>query len=325
MLRHRGLSAGVGGEVTLLAGSGACLIVITALFSLLIREGPSLKRKTKAKPSKQAGKTNDQVASKVSRANPARDEVEALLRNYHRTHNPEIRQQLVTRSLPLIRQIVERLRTRLPVEVDDEDMMQEGVFGLMDAIEGFDPSRGFRFSTFASPRILGAIVDYLRSIDWAPRLVRARARIMEQARRELTAALHRPPTDAEVSAHLGISRVKFNRIRRDAQLVQVTSLDATHNSGPESDGASAIDMVADHRQVQPLSQVQRQDLRQLLQSELSRAERLIVVLYYFEGMTMKEIGTTLDLSESRVSQMHSSILARLKSQFKPVADACVTV
>jgi len=224
--------------------------------------------------------------------------------SYRDNPSEETRNVLVEHYLRLVRYTADRLHARLPSEVMVEDLMSSGVFGLMDAIEAFDLDRGVKFETYCTQRIRGAIFDELRAMDWVPRLVRSRTAKMERARKDLEMASGRPATEQEVTAHLDVSEGEFAKIKRDSRPVGMVSLNRK------------MDVVRDRRAESPISKLQRDDLKYLLTRGLSRAERLIVILYYYEEMTMKEIGVTLDLSESRVSQMHSSILARLKAQMQ---------
>jgi RNA polymerase sigma factor for flagellar operon FliA len=228
----------------------------------------------------------------------------------------ELRNFLMERFLHLVRYNAERIYTRLPDEVDIEDLMSAGLFGLMDAIDAFDLERKVKFETYCAPRIRGAILDELRSMDWVPRLVRHRTSRVDQARQSIEMRLGRRATDQEVAEKLEIERDEFEKYKRDSQAVSVTSITRKCFQGDGSGEVREIDVVKDDGQTGPVKDLQRKDLKDLITKGLSRAERLIVVLYYYEGMTMKEIGSTLDLSESRVSQMHSSILARLKAQMQ---------
>jgi RNA polymerase sigma factor for flagellar operon FliA len=228
----------------------------------------------------------------------------------------ELRNFLMERFLHLVRYNAERIYTRLPDEVDIEDLMSAGLFGLMDAIDAFDLERKVKFETYCAPRIRGAILDELRSMDWVPRLVRHRTSRVDQARQSIEMRLGRRATDQEVAEKLEIERDEFEKYKRDSQAVSVTSITRKCFQGDGSGEVREIDVVKDDGQTGPVKDLQRKDLKDLITKGLSRAERLIVVLYYYEGMTMKEIGATLDLSESRVSQMHSSILLRLKAQMQ---------
>ncbi|MFG0327904.1 MAG: FliA/WhiG family RNA polymerase sigma factor [Phycisphaerales bacterium JB037] len=235
---------------------------------------------------------------------------------YQRTHSLELRNYFMERYLHLVRYNAERIHQRLPDEVDIEDLMSAGLFGLMDAIDAFDLERQVKFETYCAPRIRGAILDELRSMDWVPRLVRHRTAKIEQARQQIQMRTGEAPTEDEIATRLGLDSEEFDKYRRDGQPVGTISI--TRKAFP-SDGTKdvrEIDVIKDDHQHDPLTQVQRKDLKDLMTKGLSRAERLIVILYYYEGMTMKEIGATLDLSESRVSQMHSSILQRLKAQMQ---------
>ena len=236
--------------------------------------------------------------------------------SYRDAPDEATRNLLVEHYLPIVRYTAERLHARLPSEVDVEDLMSSGLFGLMDAIEAFDLERGVKFETYCTTRIRGAIFDELRAMDWVPRLVRSRTAKMERARKDIEMTTGRRATEQEVTEHLNVSQDEFQKIKRDSRPVSVVSLNRKWYETDSSRDVTEVDVVRDRRQESPVSKLQRDDLKYLLTRGLSRAERLIVILYYYEEMTMKEIGVTLDLSESRVSQMHSSILARLKAQMQ---------
>ena len=220
---------------------------------------------------------------------------------YKATRSEALRNVLMENYLHLVRYNAERIHIKLPDEVELDDLMSAGIFGLMDAIDAFDMERGVKFETYCAPRIRGAILDELRSMDWVPRLVRSRAHKMESATKQLEVELGRSPTNEEIAKRLKIPMAEFEKIAKDASAVGLVSLS---RKWFETDSNKDV------------REIQRKDLKELLTKGLSRAERLIIILYYFEEMTMKEIGATLDLSESRVSQMHSSILARLKAQMQ---------
>lgn len=235
---------------------------------------------------------------------------------YRKTATDPLRNRLLENYLPLVRYNAERIHTKLPDEVDVEDLMQAGIFGLMDAIDAFDMERGVKFETYCAPRIRGAILDELRSMDWVPRLVRSRSSQVDGARKKLEMELGRAPTDDELSKKMGVSKDEYSKIKKDAGAVGVVSLSRKWFETDSNKDVREIDVLEDAKQVNPFSAVQKRDLKDLITQGLTRAERLIVILYYYEEMTMKEIGVTLDLSESRVSQMHSSILARLKAKLQ---------
>jgi RNA polymerase sigma factor FliA len=237
---------------------------------------------------------------------------------YQVNRDEPTRNYLMEKFLPLVRYNAERIYARLPDEVDIEDLMSAGLFGLMDAIDAFDLSRKVKFETYCAPRIRGAILDELRSMDWVPRLVRSRTNKVEQARQSIEKATGQPATDEQVANILNVDGEEFDKLRRDSFAVMTRSLTQRCFGGGDSSGREVreLDVVKDDGQCNPVADIQRRDLKDLITKGLSRAERLIVILYYYEGMTMRDIGATLDLSESRVSQMHSSILARLKSQMQ---------
>lgn len=245
----------------------------------------------------------------------ARPTVE-LWREYAEERTPELRNYFVEKYLHLVRYNAERVYTRLPDEVDIEDLMSAGLFGLMDAIDAYDLARQVKFETYCAPRIRGAILDELRSMDWVPRLVRYRTARIEEARQQILMDTGVQPTDKQISDFLGIEGEEFDKYKRDGSPVGTISITRKCFSSDGTREVREIDVIKDDRQSDPFREAQRKDLKGLITKGLSRAERLILVLYYYEDMTMKEIGATLDLSESRVSQMHSSILLRLKAQMQ---------
>jgi len=241
-------------------------------------------------------------------------DIQVVWKEYKKHPTEEVRNELMEHYLHLVRYNAERIHVKLPDEVELDDLMSSGIFGLMDAIESFDLDRGVKFETFSAPRIRGAILDELRSMDWVPRLVRSRAHKIDNATKQLELELGRAPTDEELSKRLGVSKGEYEKMAKDASAVGLVSLSRKWFETDSNKDIREIDVLEDKRGADPVREIQRKDLKELMTKGLSRAERLIIVLYYFEEMTMKEIGATLDLSESRVSQMHSSILARLRAQ-----------
>ncbi len=240
------------------------------------------------------------------------DQVRDLWKSYRAKPDLKTRNQLAEHYLPIVRYTSERLYAKLPDEVDINDLYQDGFQGLLDAIESFDMERGVKFETFCAARIRGAILDSLRANDWVPRLVRARASKLNEARQALEIKLSRAPNDKELAEYMGLCTEEYERLVRDANATGVISLNRKCYETDTNKDVHEIDIIEDKRGENPLHKIQRDDLRKLITKGLSKNERLIVLLYYYEEMTMKEIGATLDLSESRVSQMHSSILARLR-------------
>ncbi|MGF1633755.1 MAG: FliA/WhiG family RNA polymerase sigma factor [Phycisphaerae bacterium] len=245
---------------------------------------------------------------------PIPPEIKALWLDYKAKKSEALRNRLMENYLHLVRYNAERIYQKLPDEVELDDLMSAGIFGLMDAIDAFDLDRGVKFETYCAPRIRGAILDELRSMDWVPRLVRSRAHKVDVASKQLEVSLGRAPTREEIAGKMQVSMDEYEKMAKDSSAVGVVSLSRKWFETDSNKDVREIDVLEDKRSHDPLREMQRKDLKELMTKGLSRAERLIIVLYYFEEMTMKEIGATLDLSESRVSQMHSSILTRMKQQ-----------
>jgi RNA polymerase sigma factor for flagellar operon FliA len=243
------------------------------------------------------------------------EDIERLWVDFKRDpSNQELRNRLVEIYLPLVKYNGERIWARLPEGVELDDLVSAGVFGLMDAIDAFDLSRGVKFETYCVPRIRGAMLDELRTMDWVPRLVRSKASKLNEAMKTLEARLGRQPGEAELAQALNISVPELERMVLDANAVNLISLNKKWYETDSYKDVREIDILEDKKGEDPTRRIQKNDLMRLVTKGLNRNERLIIILYYYEELTMKEIGATLDLSESRVSQMHSSIVQRLQSQ-----------
>ncbi len=226
----------------------------------------------------------------------------------------EMRNRLVEHYMPLVKYNGERIWARLPDGVELDDLVSAGIFGLLDAIEAFDLSRCVKFETYCVPRIRGAMLDELRTMDWVPRLVRSKQSKMDAAQKSLETALGRKPTAEELSTRLGIPIEQVAAFVGEATAVGLVSLNKKWYETDSYKDVREIDILEDKKAEDPTNRLQNGDLMKLVTRGLNRNERLIVILYYYEEMTMKEIGATLNLSESRVSQMHSSIVQRLQAQ-----------
>ena len=245
----------------------------------------------------------------------APEEVEQLWIEFKREpSNQELRNRLVEIYLPLVKYNGERIWARLPEGVELDDLISAGVFGLMDAIDAFDLSRGVKFETYCVPRIRGAMLDELRTMDWVPRLVRSKASKLNEAMKNLEARLGRQPNENELAEELQISVPELEKMILDANAVNLISLNKKWYETDSYKDVREIDILEDKKGEDPTRRIQKNDLMRLVTKGLNRNERLIIILYYYEELTMKEIGATLDLSESRVSQMHSSIVQRLQGQ-----------
>ncbi|MDX1962555.1 MAG: FliA/WhiG family RNA polymerase sigma factor [Pirellulales bacterium] len=229
-------------------------------------------------------------------------------------NNQDLRNLLVENYLPLVKYNGERIWARLPEGVELDDLISAGIFGLMDAIDAFDLSRGVKFETYCVPRIRGAMLDELRTMDWVPRLVRSKASKLNEAVKTLEAKLGRSPTEVELAEQMQISVAELEKHMLDASAVNLISLNKKWYETDSYKDVREIDILEDKKGEDPTRRIQKNDLMRLVTKGLNRNERLIIILYYYEELTMKEIGATLDLSESRVSQMHSSIMQRLQQQ-----------
>jgi RNA polymerase sigma factor for flagellar operon FliA len=245
----------------------------------------------------------------------AKEEIAEVWAEYKEDQSNEyLRNRLVENYLPLVKYNGERIWARLPDGVELDDLISAGVFGLMDAIDAFDLSRGVKFETYCVPRIRGAMLDELRTMDWVPRLVRSKASKLGEATKKLEAKHGRPPTAAELAAYMELSIPELEKMTREANAVNLVSLNKKWYETDSYKDVREIDILEDKKGEDPTRRVQKTDLMRLVTKGLNRNERLIIILYYYEELTMKEIGATLDLSESRVSQMHSSIVQRLQGQ-----------
>jgi RNA polymerase sigma factor for flagellar operon FliA len=223
-----------------------------------------------------------------------------------------LRNQLLMAYLQNVRLMAARIHARLPAGVEIDDLVQAGTLGLMDAIELFDPGRGVKFETYSTPRIRGAILDELRSADWMPRPVRSRVKRLGEAVQKLEMQLGRTPTEQEVHDHLKLPKSEYRRTISDARTGSPVSLSLLL-SDPNHDGASLEnELLDDRRDNDPSFFAMREDLQRLLTQGLSRAERLIMIMYHYEGYTLREIGQVLDLSECRVCQIHTAVVQRLR-------------
>ena len=240
-------------------------------------------------------------------------EIEQLWVRYkENTSNTELRNRLIEQYMPLVRNRGERIWSRLPEGIELDDLISAGTFGLMDAIHAFDLERGVRFETFCIPRIQGAMLDELRSMDWVPRLVRSKASKINEAYKILECKLARKPNDDEMAEYMQVSVAEFEKMLTETHGVNLTSLDKKWFETDSYKDIREIDILADKRGEDPTERLRKAEMVRAFTKGLTKNERLIIILYYFEEMTMKEIGLTLDLSESRVSQMHSTIVERMR-------------
>jgi len=228
------------------------------------------------------------------------------------------RDKLLERYTPLIRYVVERLSVGLPKNVDHDDLMSAGILGLLDAYDKFDPNKGTKFETYAVWRIKGAVLDQLRALDWASRSVRRKAREVEASTRRLDQRLGRAATDEEVAKEAKMSLADYHRLMDQVRGAVLLSLDETR-SPEEGDSLGLADVIEDPNAPDVLARLEEEETRIVLLDTLNRLpeqERIVVALYYYEHMTLREIGVTLGISESRVSQVHSRAVLRLRSRVR---------
>jgi len=242
----------------------------------------------------------------------AERKVERVWSRYRLTQAVVLRNFLIENFLPLVEKQAQRLKAKLPALVQVEDLVSVGVLGLMDSLETFDPSKNVKFSTYSATRIWGAMVDELRSGDWVPRLVRTQAKKLDHARAQLRQELGREAEEEEIRNRLQLTPAQFERYVAGSRPVQQVPMSVAVE---ENDSESYSPMqLADERTPDPSRWSQHHAVREMVTRGLSRAERLVILLYYYENLTLNEIGDALDLSESRISQMHKSILRRLKAR-----------
>ncbi len=234
---------------------------------------------------------------------------------YKTAPNEDLRNTLIEKYLPLVRYVAERLANSLPSFVEVDDLASMGIFGLLDAIERFDPPLGVKFKTYAMNRIRGSILDELRSLDWVPRLVRIKAGKIEKACNALKRELGREPTFFEMSRQLEMGFDEYNDMIEGAAAAAIISLSDEWTDHEENQGNRKIDLLEDdHPAGKPIHEMQLKDIREVVATHLTQKERIIITLYYYEGLSMKEIAKVLRLTESRICQIHGKVVQRLKDQ-----------
>ncbi|MHC5057334.1 MAG: sigma-70 family RNA polymerase sigma factor [Planctomycetota bacterium] len=234
--------------------------------------------------------------------------------HFKKTGDEATRHELIEAYLPLARHAAERLKGKLPMCVDIREMISAGAVGLIDAVDKFDPARGILFETYCSVRIRGAILDDLRSSDWVPRAIREKAHHLDRAKLELAFELGREPEEEEIAERMGLSAVEFEALLKDVDVRSQLSIEGAGSDGADDRDTQRIELIEDRSQEQPLDAVQLKELREIATRGLSDKEQRVMSMYYFDGMTMKEIGAILGISESRVCQVHSQIIKLLRQR-----------
>jgi len=247
-------------------------------------------------------------------------ELKDLWSRYKADGDQQARERLVLAYSPLVKYVAGRVSSGLPAHVEEADLISYGLLGLISAIERFDPEREIRFETFAVTRIKGSIIDELRSLDWVPRSVRAKAREIEQANAKLENKLQRAPTDAEMAAALGVTQDEFQESLVKIANSSVVALDELWTvSDSSGDQVSLLDTIPDPGAADPVRELDISDMKDSLADAIARLperEKLVIALYYYENLTLREIGEVLGVTESRVSQLHTKAVLRLKSKLQ---------
>jgi RNA polymerase sigma factor for flagellar operon FliA len=244
--------------------------------------------------------------------------IEEVWADYKSTGSATARDRLILNYSPLVKYVAGRVSTGLPSNIEQADLVSYGIFGLMDAIEKFEIGRGIKFETYAISRIKGAIIDELRAIDWVPRSVRFKAREVEKTLSILENELRRAPTDPEVAKAMGISVQELRSIYNQVSFVSMVALDELLSVGAEKgDKLSLIDTLEDHSSEDPVAAFEAEEMKRVLAgaiNKLPEREKIVVTLYYYEGLTLAEIGQVLGVTESRICQMHTKAVMQLRSR-----------
>lgn len=229
------------------------------------------------------------------------------------------RTEYIKKYAPLIKYIADRLSVRLPNHVSREDLFSSGTLGLIDAIDKFDPDRNIQFKTYAEFRIKGAMLDELRSMDWIPRSIRRKANQLEKAYHDLEAIYGRPATDEEAAEALNLSLEKFHRLLDDVKSISLLDIDTFHNPLPERGRDNLLELLIHGEGPDPLTLLNLHEARNVVAQaidKLPEKENLVVSMYYYDELTMKEIGAVLGYTESRISQLHTKAVLRLRVRLR---------
>jgi len=252
----------------------------------------------------------------------AGEDTQSLWLEFRRTNDKGLRDRLILTYAPLVKYVAGRLGSGLPAHVDEGDLVSYGLLGLIGAIERYDPARDIKFETYAIARIKGAIIDELRALDWVPRSVRSRAREIERAIAELEAKLGTAPTDEQIAAKVGISVEELEESLTDISRSSIAALDELWSVSGDGDQVSLMDTIEDITGPRPADILDAAEVREALADAIARLperEKLVVTLYYYEELTLREIGEVLGVTESRVSQLHTKAILRLKARLAGAA------
>ena len=236
---------------------------------------------------------------------------------YKKSRDPKIRDKFVRQYAPLVKYVAGKVAIGMPHNVEFDDLVGFGVFGLFDAIEKFDPEKHVKFKTYAVTRIRGAIFDELRSIDWVPRSVRQKAREVEDAVRRLETSLGRSATDWEIAKEMGMGLPEFQKLMLKISGTSILSLNDVWYTGEDNDKVSIVESIESPQSLNPDTIVEKDEIKRVIIEaigELPDKEKKVLVLYYYEDLTLKEIGKVLEVTESRISQLHTKAIMRLRAK-----------
>ncbi|MBN2626106.1 MAG: RNA polymerase sigma factor WhiG [Spirochaetales bacterium] len=236
---------------------------------------------------------------------------------YRKTREQSIRDAIITQYAPLVKYVAGKVSVGMPASVDFDDLVGFGVFGLLDAIEKFDPEKHVKFKTYAVTRIRGAIFDELRSIDWVPRSVRQKTRELDEAVQRLESSLGRAATDEEIARELDMEMNQYNQVLLKISGTSMLSLNDVWFAGDDNDKISIADSIESPSSLRPDSIAEREEIKRVIVeaiNELPEKEKKVLVLYYYEDLTLKEIGQVLEVTESRISQLHTKAISRLRAK-----------
>ena len=277
-----------------------------------------------AEKAREEGTLDADALEALDEAVAAEEALQQLWRDFKDTGEQSLRERLILHYSPLVKYVAGRVGVGLPPNIEQADLVSYGIFGLIDAIEKFDLERAIKFETYAISRIRGAIIDELRSIDWIPRSVRYKAREVERAYAALEAKLHRTPTEPEVADEMGITLDELHTIFSRVSFVNVVALDELLNVGGEKgDKLSLVDTLEDTKAEDPVAAFESEETKYLLAkaiNHLPEREKIVVTLYYYEGLTLAEIGQVLGVTESRICQMHTKAVLQLRGRLADAPD-----
>lgn len=244
-------------------------------------------------------------------------EEDKLWAEFKKTKSPQLRDKLIRQYMPLVKYVAGKLSVGLPASMEFDDLVGFGQFGLLDAINKYDLDKNVKFKTYAVQRIRGAIIDEIRQLDWVPRSVRQKSKEIEDTISELESRLGRPASDSEIARQMNLSEDEYHQTIMKVSASSIISLNAVWNSGDDNEHLSIADTIESPTSLNPDVQVEREEIRKVIIqaiNELPEKEKMVIVLYYHEDLTFKEIGQVLEVSESRISQLHTKANLRLRAK-----------